>query len=61
MTLDELLQLARCFVAGAVGFALLWYDWKRDEAQFRRIVREEIERAIPKRTAENSTNQTEVT
>ena len=46
MTLDEILQLARIFVAGAVGFALLWYDWKRDEKQFRRIVREETERAF---------------
>jgi len=33
-------------VAGAIGFALLWYDWKRDEKQFRRIVREEIKHAL---------------
>ena len=46
LDLDWLLQLARCFIAGAIGFALLWYDWKRDEKQFRRIVREEIEQAL---------------
>jgi hypothetical protein len=46
LALDEILQLARIFVAGAVGFALLWYDWKRNEKRFRQIIREEIERAF---------------
>jgi hypothetical protein len=46
LTLDEVLQLTRTLIAGAVGFALLWYDWKRNEKHFRQMVREEIERAF---------------
>jgi hypothetical protein len=40
------MELARLYVAAAVGFALFWYESKRDEAEFRRIVREEIERTL---------------
>jgi len=44
--LSDILDFARCMVAGAIGFVLLWYDWKRDEKAFRRMVQEEIKRAL---------------
>jgi hypothetical protein len=40
------MELARLYVAAIVGFALFWYEWKRGEAEFRRIVREEITQVL---------------